>query len=471
MDTFYTVLKAIGLLLVVVMCFNVIIFVHELGHFLAGRWRGLKIDRFQIWFGKPIWKKEINGVQYGLGWIPAGGFVALPQMAPMESIEGGSRDEKPLPPISPLDKIIVAFAGPLFSMLLALLAGVIVWGVGKPKDFIPTQVIGEVLHGEPAEKAGLRAGDKITHIDGEPVHGFAGSLDSITENIILSEGDRIVFTVERAGEAQPLTIVSDFKTPESKWFQRRGLRDIGIDPEVTAIKIGFILKGGPADKAGFKEGDEVVALDGRKFPNRQAVTDYIKQTGAKPITVELLRKGAPLTLTATPMVPLSPAGEGPMLGLGFFNAAHINEAIVHPSPFSQVGDSLRMMWTTLEKLFSPKSGIGVDHLSGPVGIGKMQFQLLQMEDGWRRILAFMVLFNVNLAVLNMMPLPVLDGGHITLAILEKVAGRPVKAKPLEVIQTVFALALISLMLYVTSKDIGDGFGRGGNAKKYVFPQS
>ena len=160
-----------------------------------------------------------------------------------------------------------------------------------------------------------------------------------------------------------------------------------------------------------------------------------------------------------------------MLGLGFFNAAHINEAIVHPSPFSQVGDSLRMMWTTLEKLFSPKSGIGVDHLSGPVGIGKMQFQLLQMEDGWRRILAFMVLFNVNLAVLNMMPLPVLDGGHITLAILEKVAGRPVKAKPLEVIQTVFALALISLMLYVTSKDIGDGFGRGGNAKKYVFPQS
>ena len=218
MDTFYTVLKAIGLLLVVVMCFNVIIFVHELGHFLAVRWRGLKIDRFQIWFGKPIWKKEINGVQYGLGWIPAGGFVALPQMAPMESIEGGSRDEKPLPPISPLDKIIVAFAGPLFSMLLALLAGVIVWGVGKPKDFIPTQVIGEVLHGEPAEKAGLRTGDKITHIDGEPVHGFAGSLDSITENIILSEGDRIVFTVERAGEAQPLTIVSDFKTPESSIF-------------------------------------------------------------------------------------------------------------------------------------------------------------------------------------------------------------------------------------------------------------
>jgi regulator of sigma E protease len=93
-----------------------------------------------------------------------------------------------------------------------------------------------------------------------------------------------------------------------------------------------------------------------------------------------------------------------------------------------------------------------------------------MEDGWRRILAFMVLFNVNLAVLNMMPFPVLDGGHITLALLEKIFGRPVRAKPLEVLQTVCALLLISLMLFVTSKDIGDGFGRGSKKnQEIVFP--
>ncbi|MAF21589.1 MAG: RIP metalloprotease RseP, partial [Roseibacillus sp.] len=79
-------------ILIVVALFNVIIFVHELGHFLAAKWRGLRVDRFQIWFGKPIWKKEINGVQYGLGWIPAGGFVALPQMAPMEAVEGKNRE-------------------------------------------------------------------------------------------------------------------------------------------------------------------------------------------------------------------------------------------------------------------------------------------------------------------------------------------------------------------------------------------
>jgi len=128
------------------------------------------------------------------------------------------------------------------------------------------------------------------------------------------------------------------------------------------------------------------------------------------------------------------------------------------------------MWTTLAGLVTPGSNIGIDHLSGPVGIAKIQYQLLQMEDGWRRILSFMVLFNVNLAVLNMLPFPVLDGGHITLALLEKITGRPVRAKPLEILQTVCALMLISLMLFVTSKDIGDSFGRGkSKQEEVVFP--
>src|SRR5277367_4131753 len=111
----------------VVLLFNLLIGVHELGHFLAARWRGLKVERFAIWFGKPIWKKKVGDVEYALGWIPAGGYVSLPQMATMESIEG--KTETPvekLPNVSPLDKIIVAFAGPLFSFLLAFVFAVIV---------------------------------------------------------------------------------------------------------------------------------------------------------------------------------------------------------------------------------------------------------------------------------------------------------------------------------------------------------
>jgi len=470
MEILLSTLKAILLILAVVLCFNIIIFVHELGHFLAGKWRGLKIDRFQIWFGKPIWKKEINGVQYGLGWIPAGGFVALPQMAPMESIEGGNKDDKPLPPITPLDKIIVAFAGPLFSMLLALAAAVVVSKVGKPRDFIPSQVVGEVVENSPAQKAGILPGDKIVQINGNPVNGFAGSLDSITENIILSKGKQIEFLVERPGAPAPIKLISEFETEKSKWYQRSGLRQVGIGPEFHHIELASISEGSPAAKAGFKAGDVLVSMNGRTFTDDNAAVAYVKEVGANPIEFEILRSEKPMKLTATPQVPVSPPGKGPMLGVAFFNAPFQNQTIYRPSPISQVTDSLRMMWTTITSVISKDSSIGVDHLSGPVGIGKVQYQLLQMEDGWRRILAFMVLFNVNLAVLNMLPFPVLDGGHITLAILEKIAGRPVKAKPLEIIQTAFALALISLMLYVTSKDIGDGFGRG-SATKIVFPES
>src|SRR5882724_13585140 len=120
-------LKTAVILLEVLVLFNLLIFVHELGHFLAARWRGLKVDRFAIWFGKPIWKKKINGVEYALGWIPAGGYVALPQMATMEAIEGKPESSnQPLPSISALDKIIVAFAGPLFSFLLAVVFACIV---------------------------------------------------------------------------------------------------------------------------------------------------------------------------------------------------------------------------------------------------------------------------------------------------------------------------------------------------------
>lgn len=458
MSAISSIFQVILLILAVVMSFNIIIFVHELGHFLAAKWRGLQVDRFQIWFGTPIWKKEINGVQYGLGWIPAGGFVALPQMASMEAIEGENTDRKPLPPISPLDKIIVAFAGPLFSILLALLAGVVVWGVGKPKDFIHTQVVGSVVEKSPAEKAGLRPGDKILAVNDHTVNGFQGSLDSITESIILSRGSEIKFTVERPGVSEPLKLVSKFNIEKQPFYKRGGLREVGIDAANSAV-VDDVMPKSPAADVGLVKGDKIKTVDGIPLWSVKHFSQYLTAQNWKTVKLGLeSASGATREIELTPERPVKPKDAKPMVGILWADPGHVDSQIVHPDPVTQVTDSLKMMWTTITSVLSPDSSIGLGHLSGPIGIGHMQYQLLQTDEGWRRILAFMVLFNVNLAVLNMMPFPVLDGGHITLAILEKIFGRPVKAKPLEILQTACALALISLMLFVSSKDIGDFFG-------------
>ncbi len=456
-------LSQVGLILIVVVIFNIIIFVHELGHFLAARWRGLQVDRFQIWFGKPIWKKEINGVQYGLGWLPFGGFVALPQMAPMESIEGGNRDEKPLPKVKPLDKIIVAFAGPLFSLLLAFAAALLVWQVGKPKDAITNTVIGVVEKDSPAEKAGLLPGDKILEVDDHPVKWFQGDLASVSERIMLTKNDQVKFKIERNGEI--ITLSSEFKIDDTAIWQRRALPKVGIRSSWPAV-IQSLSEGkssSPAQRAGLKPGDEIVAVNGENIYSPSRITQILKENGEKEIALKIKRDGQLISKSLTPLVPedeyyQDPKNKRPMMGFLFDVSQRYDSQKVYPNPFAQIKDSLMQMWVTITSVVSPKSKVGVDQLAGPVGIAKMKFQLLQMEDGWYRLLFLLVLFNVNLAVLNMLPFPVLDGGHIVMAFSEMLSGKPMNTRFLEFVQTGFALLLMCFILFITTKDVGSFFG-------------
>ena len=319
MATLLSYLETAWLIVLVILFFNIMIFVHELGHFLAGKWRGAYIDRFQIWFGKPIWQKKIGGVQWGLGWIPAGGFVSLPQLADMQSIEGEADIPADLKPLKPLDKVIIAAAGPLFSLLLAYVFAVIVWGVGKPVGELPTTTIGYIPPASPAAEAGLQPGDVIRKVDGQPVCKWMGNMEGVRELVALSEHERINFTIERAeadGSIRTLEIASGFKLPETKWWQRSGMRQVGIVPAAPAV-VGSVVPGSPADKAGLRRGERIVAIDDTAIHAPAAVVAAAAQN--KPLRLLLQTPGqGERTVTLTPEVPINWQGkEGarPLLGI------------------------------------------------------------------------------------------------------------------------------------------------------------
>ena len=544
MATFFAVLKFIGILIEVVLIFNLLIIVHELGHFLAAKWRGLYIEGFGIWFGKPIWKKKIGGVTYSLGCIPAGGFVKLPQLAPMEAIEGQTEIQKDqLKPITALDKIIVALAGPVFSFLLAVVFAVLVHQIGRPMGERESTVnIGELDPAGPAQKAGLRAGDKIVEIDGQKVTRFVGqSDDAIIWRVVRSEGDTIRIVVERDGKLlEPFNVKPNI--PSTNAWERRGTRQIGMGPSLTPLvesvaakgvgadsglkkgdfiaqingerlfSIGGIwdyaqahpaqeytltverksgpvtlpfkprplicgkpIKDGPAERAGLKDSDQIISVDGQAFVSATALIGHIRGKVSDPLEFVVERDGKKLDpIRITPA--LNADERRPMIGLAFDEQAGITfdsygrGETRYPPVAEQIKLSVGAIVNTLGAVTSSKSDVSVQHMGGPVMMMRIYYMLFEQKEGWKMALWFSVMLNVNLAMLNMLPLPVLDGGHITLAIIEAVRRKPANVKVLEWIQTACALLIIGFMLFVTFFDVQDLFGgKDRNKFRYTTP--
>jgi regulator of sigma E protease len=499
METLFETLHIIVLIFLVLMVFNLMIVVHEWGHFLAARWRGLKVDKFYVWFGKPIWKKTINGVEYGLGTIPMGGFVALPQMAPMEAIEGKTDSPREaLPPITPLDKIIVAFAGPLFSFALAALFAVLVWVVGKPVNEIEnTSVIGTVAPGMAADRAGLKPGDEILSIDGKPARTFFGQIDSVPWGVISSEGEKIDFLIRRPGEAEPMHVMVDGEVPKddsqkeqgwlAKIFMRPGLRKVGIGPVVPLLVDSFIEdeKQNPGKLAGLQPGDMVRKANGVPMLSPDMLAKVLADNPGKPLELEVDRpdpkdkeKKTTVKLTLTPRPPdQRPADwtlkENSLTTTGVIWNFVGPRVLRYPTPGEQLREAARTIYDTLSLIIGGKSEVGPSQLSGAIGIGRVYYHLLQDPEAVRRVMWFSVVLNVNLAILNMLPFPVLDGGHIVMALYEWIRRKPIHIRLLEVVQTACVALLLFFMVFVSLKDIGDLFGIGrsrddGGEKKEVL---
>ncbi|HEY8650240.1 MAG TPA: RIP metalloprotease RseP [Chthoniobacterales bacterium] len=444
------ILRVLIILFEVVVLFNLLIIVHELGHFLAARWRGLVIEKFGVWFGKPLWKTKINGIQYSLGSIPFGGFVSVPQLAPMDIIEGETEaDRAKLPPVSALDKIIVAVAGPLFSLLLALFFAVIVWVVGHPvSESDTTTVIGYVEHDSPAEKAGLHAGDKILEVDGKRVTRFSGMNNSVIWNVVRSEGATIPLKIERDGKILTFA-VAPFKS-ETRGWRRKSVRQVLIYPAQTAI-IDKVQPNTPAAAAGLRSGDVILGYNDTPIYNPVAFADYVEKHLDTPIALRVARNGIEFRTQVRPKI--LPNEKIPRIGIQWDATGRMS--VSHPDPIEQIYNSVTGTINTIVAVASPKSDVKLQHLSGPIGIGRIYYMLFQSERGWQLALWFSVILNVNLAILNMLPIPVLDGGHIVLALIESVRRRPVNIRVLEFVQTGFAVLIIGYMLYVTFYDAQD----------------
>ncbi|MEI8314370.1 MAG: RIP metalloprotease RseP [Verrucomicrobiota bacterium] len=421
--------------LLVLFFFGLTVFIHEFGHYLMARRRRMIVERFFIGFGPRIFSWKRAGIEYGVAWLPFGGYVALPQMGPLEAIEGKTdQAAAELPVARPVDKIFVAVAGPFMNLVLAFVIATVLWRIGMPAANHST-VIGWVEPNSPEELAGLHSGDRIIQLNGKAVSKWTDILTGValsfepTVNVVLMRGS------ER--------IVCNLETTYEKEF---GIKMTGLYPPGRPVAVRA-RPGSPADRAGIQPQDEFLAIEGVPVYSRAQLIELISKRADKPTHIKLLRAGVVVVSAVTPVV--EPQAKVARIGV------ELTEQIARPGPkpWEQFSDVFEMLGNSVYAVIHHKqTGVSVKSFAGPVGIlggwwGEFS------SGGMRRGLWLAIVLNINLAIFNLLPLPVLDGGHIVFALIETIIRKPVNARFVRVVTTGFAAILIGFMLYITFNDI------------------
>ncbi len=421
---------------------GVLVFIHELGHFLAAKLTGMRVDRFSLGFPPRAFGKKIGDTDYCISWLPLGGYVKIAGMID-ESFDTEFLQREPAhwefraKPI--WARMLVISSGVIMNVLLAVC---IFWGINYThgKLIQETTEIGYVVTGSPAENAGLQVGDKVLSVNNRSVTYW----DEI-ENLIYIDnfGKDITLVVERTGNQKEILITRTLIPENSQQL-------LGIIEAHTVVMIGEVEPGKPAEKLGLKTGDILVSVKNVKIINDSEVIKIVRASAGTPLFVTWKRGDQILSGTTTP-------NDSGRIGIRLGNYYTGPRTVIHYSVFEalvagikNVVQSTTMFYKSIGQVIVGKASIK-DNFGGPIAIAQLATK--SAESGLTSFLSFMALLSMSLAILNILPFPVLDGGHLVMLVYEKVFGKEIPPKVKLGIQKAGFVILLAFMAFVIYNDL------------------
>ncbi len=446
----YDIILMIFKIAFIIFFFGFCIFIHEFGHLIVAMWRGLHIEKFSIGFGKPIFKFRRKNIDYLISWFPFGGYVALPQLDPSENPQ--TSNGKPLPSVKPADRILTAIAGPLFNILFGFFLAVFIWQIGiegpAPSKTFTVGYVPETYHDSrgieqtvPEFKAGIKVGDVITAVNGQ---SFEKGWQEAMEMIIYSP--RGIVSLDILRDEKPLKV--SYNLVPNPEYEGLGYPFFG---PLLPTRTGNVLDDSPAMKAGLKQGDILLEINGIKVINPELLVKKIQEMGSRPLTFLIGRDNSTMTISGVKAALQSSEGKKRYLIGIQIESAPSERVLYHPTPWAQFTDVINRTYKTFRGLFDKKNPIKAKHMSGPVGIFHILYIIVK-NAGFVAALNLIILISFSLAIMNLFPLPILDGGHILQGILEGLLRQRIPYKLNLCFSYTFMIILFCFMMYVTYHD-------------------
>ncbi len=443
--------SAIISLLAFVVAISILVAVHEYGHYIVGRWSGMKVLRFSIGFGKPVWTRVAgkDQTEYCISAIPLGGYVRFldSREGPVDSEEEGRAfDQRPIPA-----RIAVLLAGPAFNFVFAILAYWVLFAGGvmalKP-------AIGDVTPDSYADNAGLEFGDKIVAVGDVEATDWESTLVAILDNMV-ADG-RVPLTVESEKGRQRsavLTVGDDRARLTEPGLLFQGL---GFEVWQPPAEIGELSAGGSAEMAGLMIGDRIYSVDGERTKTFGDLVSVISPRANERVTIEYVRDGYTAAVDLTLGEQVVDGEKRGLLGISLPQTS--SDYYFHRTftPLQSLSEAMTKTWSstlfTVRMLSRMVTGdVSIKNISGPINIGQIAGESAQR--GVKYFLGFLAVVSISLGVLNLLPIPVLDGGQIVYQVVEMVKGSPMTERAQMLGQQVGIFALLLLMSFAFYNDI------------------